>query len=270
MSASDAIRTDAAAMLGDGRARMILGYRRRGEDRVPAFVTDAGGVDALIYDDQCTQNLAAYLRKDEIRPHMPVAVVAAPSAMRSLVLLAAESQITPDDVTVIGVDGETYHGVLDLPAAAALLRERYAGLTYDQADRDRLAELDAMTAEQRAAFWKEQLAKCTRCYACRAACPGCYCTRCIVEKNTPQWISTAALDHGNYAWNVIRAFHLAGRCTACGACQAACPQGIPLMLLNAKAGQIVAEEFDARIGYDTDAEPVIGTWLAEDKEDFIR
>ena len=209
MSASQAIQSDAAALLGDGRAKMIVGYRQRGQDRVPAFVTDAGQVETLIYDDQCTQNLASYLRKAEICGQMPVAVVAAPAAMRSLVLLTAEKQIKDDQVIVLGVDGQTYHGTMDLAAVAALLQERYADLTYEQSDQDRLAQLEAMSADERAAFWREQLAKCTRCYACRAACPGCYCTRCIVEKNTPQWISTAALEHGNYAWNVIRAFHLA-------------------------------------------------------------
>ena len=98
----------------------------------------------------------------------------------------------------------------------------------------------------------------------------CYCTRCIVEKNVPQWISTAAAAHGNYAWNIVRAFHLAGRCTLCGACEAACPQGIPLMLLNALLAEEVAEEFGLRPGYDPEAKPVIGSWSPDDDNDFVR
>ena len=201
---------------------------------------------------------------------MPVAVVARPAVMRSLLLLAAESQISDENVVIIGVDGETCPGVLDLAGTAKLLNDNYAEIAPDQAVLDRINELQAMSATERAAFWSEQFAKCTRCYACRAACPGCYCTQCIGEKNTPQWISTAALEHGNYAWNTIRAFHLAGRCTACGACQAACPQGIELMALNAMLDSAVAEEFNVKVGYDPQAEPVIGGWCEDDREEYIR
>jgi len=269
MSIVDQIRTDAAALLGDGRAKMVLAFRRRGEASVPAFFTAADQLDPLDYDPQHMQNPAAYLRKPEVREHFPVAIVARPAVMRSLLVLAAESQITSDDVRILGVDGETYHGVLDLDAAGELLREQYGGLGFDEDDLRRVADIETLTPRERAEFWQEQLAKCTRCYACRAACPACYCERCIVERNTPQWISTAARDHGNFAWNVIRAFHLAGRCTACGACEAACPQGIPLMLLNARVGTDVEEELGARAGYDPQAEPVIGTWNENDSEDYI-
>ena len=35
-------------------------------------------------------------------------------------------------------------------------------------------------------------------------------------------------------FHIIRAFHVAGRCTDCGECTRVCPQGIPLHLLNRK------------------------------------
>jgi len=269
MSVIDALRADAAALLSDGRAKLIIGFRRRGAGLVPAFVTDAEQAETLDYDPHVKINLAAYLRKEDIRGQMPLAVVAPPPVLRSLVLLAAESQIANGDVTALGVDGDEYHGVLDIPGAAALLTEKYADLAPDAETLDRAAELSQMTPSERAGFWKQQFAKCTRCYACRAACPGCYCQRCIVERNTPQWISTSAADHGNYAWNVIRAFHLGGRCTLCGACEAACPQGIPLMLLNAVLSAVAQEEFGAKVGYDHEAEPVIGSWNENDKEEYI-
>ena len=35
-------------------------------------------------------------------------------------------------------------------------------------------------------------------------------------------------------FHIIRAFHVAGRCTDCGECSRVCPQGIPLHLFNRK------------------------------------
>ena len=35
-------------------------------------------------------------------------------------------------------------------------------------------------------------------------------------------------------FHIIRAFHVAGRCTDCGECSRVCPEGIPLHLFNRK------------------------------------
>jgi ferredoxin len=265
-----ALRADAAAVLADGRAKIVIGCRAIADRRKPIFITDGKMADLLVHDADCTQNLAAYLRKSELKRFRPAAIVARPQVMRSLIVLAAESQIKPEEVLVLAVGDGQYHGVLTLAQAQSLLKEKYPKSAPPEATLRLLEKLAAMSPEERAAFWRAEFAKCTRCYACRAACPGCYCSRCIVEKNVPQWISAAADSHGNYEWNVIRAFHQAGRCTLCGACEAACPQGIPLMALNVRIAQEVAEEFGAQAGDDLAAKPVIGSWSADDKEDFIR
>jgi len=270
MQVIDALRADAAAVLADGRAKMVIGFRTLGDRRKPVFITDAKMADLLVYDAECRQNLAAYLRKAELKRFRPLAIVARPAVIRSLVVLAAEAQITPAEVVVLAVGDTGYHGALDLAGAAALLKEKYPKLMPPAETLKLLEKLAAMTPEERAAFWRAEFAKCTRCYACRAACPGCYCTRCIVEKNVPQWVAAAADQHGNYAWQIIRAFHQAGRCTLCGACEAACPQGIPLMALNVRVAEDVAEEFGAQPGDDPAAKPVIGSWSPDDKEEFIR
>jgi len=265
------LRADAAKLLSDGRVRLVIGYADRGNGRrAPVFVADPAQVDRLVFDDACRQNLAAYLRKVEIRTRAPVAVVASPAVMRSLVLLATESQIAEGAVLVLAAGPGEYFGARSLAETAALLTEKFADLAPSAETVRRLKELAAMSADERAAFWSAAFAKCTRCYACRAACPGCYCTRCVVERNMPQWISTGAAEHGNYAWNIIRAFHLAGRCTGCGACEEACPQGLPLGLLNAMLEVEVAERFGVKAGYDLAAEPVIGSFAADDNEDFIK
>ena len=270
MNAIEAIRADAARLLTEGRAKMVIGYRLRHGRGAPLIITRPEAAEGLYIGPECKLNLAAYLARPEVHRATPVAIVATPAALRSLVVLAAESQVPDGSVLALAVGPEEYHGIVDVTAAAELVRTRYANIAADPALAARAKELAGMTAAQRSAFWQEQFAKCTRCYACRAACPGCYCRRCAVEKNMPQWVSTAARGHGNYAWHILRAFHQAGRCVLCGACESACPQGIPLMLLNISIAQNVQEQFGATPGLDPEARPVMGTFRPEDKDEFIR
>ena len=103
-----------------------------------------------------------------------------------------------------------------------------------EADR-RYAELETLMQKspaERMEYWKNEFARCVKCYACRAACPLCYCERCIVDKNRPTVIDTSATLKGNFAWHIVRAFHLAGRCIGCEQCVRVCPAGIDLRLLN--------------------------------------
>ena len=105
-------------------------------------------------------------------------------------------------------------------------------------DVDRFAEvakLEAMTEDERFAFWKEQLSKCIRCNACRNVCPACSCVKCVFD-NPASGIAAKANDaeFEEQLFHIIRAFHVAGRCTDCGECSRVCPQNIPLHLLNRK------------------------------------
>ena len=100
---------------------------------------------------------------------------------------------------------------------------------------DEVAKLEAMTEEERFAFWREQLSKCIRCNACRNVCPACSCLKCVFD-NPASGIAAKANDDKfeEQLFHVIRAFHVSGRCTDCGECSRVCPQNIPLHLLNRK------------------------------------
>ena len=103
---------------------------------------------------------------------------------------------------------------------------------------DRIAEvarLEAMAPQERFDFWRSQLSKCIRCNACRNACPACTCRTCVFD-NPASGVS-AKVNVNSFEENmfhIIRAFHVAGRCTDCGECSRVCPQNIPLHLLNRK------------------------------------
>lgn len=98
-----------------------------------------------------------------------------------------------------------------------------------------VAEIEAMTPDERFAFWKKELSKCIRCNACRNVCPACSCVKCVFD-NPASGIAAKANDteFEEQMFHIIRAFHVAGRCTDCGECSRVCPQHIPLHLLNRK------------------------------------
>jgi len=100
---------------------------------------------------------------------------------------------------------------------------------------EEVAKLEAMTADERFAFWRNELSKCIRCNACRNVCPACSCVKCVFD-NPASGIAAKANDDKfeEQMFHIIRAYHVAGRCTDCGECSRVCPQNIPLHLLNRK------------------------------------
>ena len=130
-----------------------------------------------------------------------------------------------------------------------------------------LAMLDAMTLEERLSFWKGQMERCLRCYACRNACPMCVCRDyCIAESREPQWMTQEATAREKLFFQTIHAMHLAGRCTGCGECQRACPVGIPILALRQQIARAVAQLFDGyKPGLDPEAVPPLLGYELEEK-----
>lgn len=100
---------------------------------------------------------------------------------------------------------------------------------------DEVERLEAMDADERFAFWQNELSRCIRCNACRDVCPACTCEKCVFN-NPDSGVENkaAANSFEEKLFHIIRAFHVAGRCTDCGECSRVCPQQIPLHLLNRK------------------------------------
>ena len=162
-----------------------------------------------------------------------------------------------DSVCGVTVDGDTvqietlYDGVITAPRAELLLERcrnckskkhvaydellGESGEVIESARFDEVEKLEKMTAEERFAFWQNELSRCIRCNACRDACPACTCEKCVFDNPESGLENKAASNEfEEKLFHVIRAFHVVGRCTDCGECSRVCPQQIPLHLLNRK------------------------------------
>ncbi len=100
---------------------------------------------------------------------------------------------------------------------------------------DKVEQIEKMSADARYEFFRSELSKCIRCNACRDACPACTCETCVFgESSSGAESRENANEFEEKLFHIIRAYHVAGRCTDCGECSRVCPQRIPLHLLNRK------------------------------------
>ena len=135
----------------------------------------------------------------------------------------------------------------------------------------KVEELEAMSPKERFAFWQGELSKCIRCNACRNVCPACSCLKCVFDSNQFDSNQKANADtFEEQMFHIIRAFHVAGRCTDCGECSRVCPQGIPLQLLNRKfIKDINAFYGEYQAGADTESRAPLTDFTFEDVEPGI-
>jgi formate dehydrogenase subunit beta len=151
--------------------------------------------------------------------------------------------------------------------------ELVADPVQEQTDVDPYADvkaIEAMDSEEKWNFFEDLLSPCIRCYACRNACPLCYCPTCFVDESKPQWVgkSQDALDVRTF--HFLRAFHCAGRCTDCGACERACPVGINMRTLTKKLNKDCLEEYGWEAGLSLDSRPALDSYNPNDPDEFIK
>lgn len=265
----DELRKKVKELLEKGEIKVVIGYGEGPDNTIIAnFIRKPEYIDKLIYNDYCIQNLAVYLTKTEVKQLGKPCIVANLFALRSILQVASENQLKEKDFIALTISPEgkliefsNFKEIEDYVASS--------DLELPAKDKEMIEKLEAMTVQERWEFWTEELSRCIKCYACRAACPMCYCARCQVEYNQPQIVTVESTPMGNFEWHVIRAMHLAGRCVNCGECGRACPVGIPIHLLNFKTVLTVKEKFNSIAGTKTDLPSVMSNFNPDDKENFI-
>ncbi len=136
---------------------------------------------------------------------------------------------------------------------------------------DMVEKLENMTAQERYDFWRGELSRCIRCNACRNVCPACTCESCVFDNPNSGISQKAAADSfEENMFHIIRAFHVAGRCTDCGECSRVCPQNIPLHLLNRKFIKDINSLYgEYQAGADTTSRAPLTDYRTEDCEPSV-
>ncbi len=310
----DKIKQIAARLLTQGEVDMIIGFRKGTVPMMnqPCQIKHPEDVDHLIWDSNCSINLANYLthRKEKI------GVFAKGCDSRNIITHIIENKIKREQLVIIGVPckGMLDRQLIETRFAAAItdvkedsgqiivtgdrvekiwqkqdiLQENCAicihrnPVIYDELVADPVAEqsgvdryqdvrrIENLTPDEKTQYYEDLFADCIRCYACRNACPLCYCTTCFVDNSDPQWVGKSQDPTDIKTFHFLRAFHCAGRCTDCGSCERVCPMAIKMRILTKKLEKDCLELFNWEAGIDPEQRPPLITYSPNDPDKLFR
>jgi ferredoxin len=260
----------AKKILEDKSANLLIGYSNSPQgDIKPIFIAMPEMTEQLVYNEKCTQNLVAYLHKPEVKAYKTIAIVLNYPASRALLQLIAENQFKNISVLAIVVkDDGTAEVLNDVKQLEDYVKANFK--KYNPNELDNINDIMNKSLDDRWNYWVDAVQDCIKCYACRSACPMCYCEKCTTDCNNPQWVATSTHTQGNIEWHIMRAMHLAGRCVNCNECARACPVDIPLNLLTRKINEDMEAQFDQVSGLSAELDYAMSSYKFEDKENFIR
>ena len=280
------------------------------EDITPSTFSSAEELDKdFVFNKYCAANLSKYLVKitkdievkksttrmnntmakqrdpnaqDAPIPSEVVLVFLKPNDTYSFTQLLKENRIKREDVYAIGIpcqdslDGgevcdsckNKKHVSCDelLGVDEAKEAEQVKSTRFDE-----VALFEAKSDAEKNEFWKNEFSRCIRCNACRNICPACTCEKCVFDNNnlyTSQKVAETSFEESLF--HIIRAWHVAGRCTDCGECSRVCPQNIPLYLLNRKFIKDINEIYgEYQAGADMESKPAMLRFKEDDPETTI-
>lgn len=277
------LKKEAKKLLESAEVPVVLAYTRGYDEKhpMPFAAKSVADVEKIVFNEYCNFNMARYIMRFPDVAKIAIAAKAADS--RALVVLIQEEKVRREDLVILGIPAS---GMKD-PKTDQLIDSKTTGGLYNPVEYDILlgeeirgqkivspyevlAEYEAMDKEARWAFWKSQLDKCIRCYACRKACPMCYCDPCFIDQNKPRWADKSPQSPGNMMYHLTRFHHLAGRCIDCGECSRACPVDIPLYLFHKKIAKECEELFGQAAGMKLEDKPVLVDFRVEDSDQILK
>lgn len=272
----------AKELMADKTVARVLGWKA-GElpyHPGPAYFESEEALEEFVYNEFCGANLSKYMIEAS-KQEGKTLVFLKPCDTYSFNQLLKEHRVDREKAYIIGVGckgKQDKDGMLErchvCKGKEHKVYDELIGESEDTKDADRFAEvrkIEAMSPEEKFAFFQGELSKCIRCNACRNACPACSCRKCVFDSNKFDSSQKANVDSfEEKMFHIIRAFHVAGRCTDCGECSRVCPQGIPLHLFNRKFIKDIDELYgEYQAGADMESRAPLTDFTFDDAEPSI-
>lgn len=138
-----------------------------------------------------------------------------------------------------------------------LTKEKVDALVEKQADIQEVSRIQQVqdVSEFLSSDRIAELAKCTMCGICINACPVCFCTDCILQKQRKE------KNIDNLTYQMTRVSHIGDSCIQCGKCSQNCPTNLPLSLYFYSMHEKVKKKFKYKTGMDKE-EPIPRSYTA--------
>lgn len=247
----DAVREAVANLLAGGQVDGVLALRADGPASAPHLFRPGDSLDDLVlwpkYNLPKTLDLLL-----ETHPEARLGMVTRGCEERGLIELAKRNQVDLDRVEMIllactAEERDECRCAWPYPSRVDV-GEKVEGIADEI-----LAEHEKLGLEERTAFWQKQFARCIKCYACRTACPQCFCEVCVLEDDL--YVETGTLAPPFPSYHLIRAYHTVSKCVGCMECEWACPADIPLTVLYTLLRRDAEEMFEYVPGRSVDDPP---------------
>ena len=232
------LREKARQALKNGFRVLALGKGPLGTQ--PALFADESGLDAItagckhpmaklawrILKDQAAGALTGADAEGALRtefldaaPEKPLAVACRACDARALRQQAALNQFAYEPLEILRIECSEEQKKYCACADCSWPDEEPAPCVEASAEAPRGRE-----------FWEKEFSRCVQCHWCSQACPVCICPSCSLDGNA--MLPAGSIPPSPLGYHLARAMHVADACVNCGACQDACPQGLPLLLLH--------------------------------------
>ena len=256
----NSIQETVHALFLAGKIDGFLGYRKIDGYLLPHFFLpeNPDELAGLISDDPIPRYPLPKILVEISRAHPEARVgfLARECDQRALNEMVKLNQINPEKVLILPLT--CCRSDLGQPTQCSYLRSPAANgnrppFSPREADQDSArVELDGLNLEDRFQRWKEEFARCIKCYGCRNVCPVYICKECVLEDNE---LIPAGQIPPDFSFHLIRACHMAGYCIDCGLCEEACPAEIPLRFFYRGVNQIVEKTFGYKPGAEGECSP---------------
>jgi coenzyme F420-reducing hydrogenase delta subunit/ferredoxin len=280
-----AIQDKAVELLSSGAVSCVIGYEVSGRGRTrPCFAYTVEDAGRLVWNPEVSNNLTVYIPPKfrpsplgDPEPPRPVAVVVKPCDSKAINVQLAENHFKREQVHVIGVtcdgvrggDGGLQQRCIDCQEHVPLVYDTLIGEAPGVREKPGAHvtdPLESLSPAEKIEFWLSQFDRCIRCYACRQACPLCNCPICLYESDNSTWVGLGIGLNEKRTFHLGRAYHHAGRCIGCDACEQACPMNIPIGRLNRKLAGEIEKAFGYRAGLSVAQSPIVTVLAGEYKE----
>jgi formate dehydrogenase (coenzyme F420) beta subunit len=230
--------------LAAGKVAGVVGIKREdGHPRPALFMKEnIGEVESLVIDENRYPLAQVLLKISRKHPDATLGVVVRGCDERAIIELIRNEQLKKEQVVCFGVPCDVKM------ADACKCPQPYPNevvegdKTAPVSDADEMKHLEGLSKEEKLHYWMGQFSKCIKCYGCRNICPACFCDSCALDDK--ELISTGFMPPEIPIFHLVKAFHMAERCSDCGLCEEVCPANIPLRKLCKKVREIMGDKFD--------------------------